>query len=207
MADQEATLYYVSKQVFNFKKIYEYFIKSNLFIKNPETQLITYTNGVNYFTEANQEKLKDLILGKTELGVKLWLNNEVYVFWSFVQKDNYFLQNFGLYYLDDLSMEKVSRILIGYALNELAEINRGIIGFIIDQYGQTSDYDFAPFLVGRKETLKYHDSPDVLFLPKDKLSQIILDDRFEIVPLNQKFTCVAKNLDLLNFTKSLLSKE
>ncbi len=98
--------------------------------------------------------------------------------------------------------------MIEYALQELLEIGKNFLGFSIDQYGQTdSDDNFDSFITKQKETLKYHDPPDLLFLPKDKLSQIILDDNFIIVQLNQNFTCVAKNSDLLNFTKSLLSKE
>ncbi|WP_319419799.1 hypothetical protein [Pleurocapsa sp. FMAR1] len=61
MTDQEATLYYVSKQVFNFEKACDYFKSSDLFIKQPETKLITYANELNSFIETKQEKVRDLI--------------------------------------------------------------------------------------------------------------------------------------------------
>ncbi len=208
MADDGVTLYYRSRCSFDLEKACNYLAKSGFFIKQPGTQLITGIGLEDDITETKQKKIKELIHNNNNLGINLWLEPEHCIFWSFSQIDNYFFQNFSFSSLLDLYLEKLSKVLIEYALQELREIGENFLGFSIDQYGQT-DYDdnFDSFITKQKETLKYHDSPDLLFLPKDKLSQIILDDRFEIVQLNQNFTCVAKNPELLNFTKSLLSKK
>ena len=207
MADQEATLYYVSRQFFNFEKACNYFESSGLFIHQPETNLIYYAIKSNDFTIIDQKKVHDLVYIESDIGIKLWLNSDVYVFWSFVQADNYFFQNFSLYLLEDLSKEKVCKFLIRYTLLEIAEINEEIVGFVIDQYDFCEYGNVEPFLTGQNETLNCCDLPELLFLPQNKVSQIILDNESQLFEINQNFACVAKNPDLLNFTKNLLSKK
>lgn len=204
MADQEATLYYFSSQTFDFEKACDYFTSSSLSLKQPGTQSIFCTNKLNSFTESNQEKLKDLVFSQVEFSVKLWLNPEIYIFWSFIQNDDYFFQNFGLYYLDDVQMKKMSEVIIEYALKEVFDVDEQIIGFIIDQYGQTDDYDFGSFLSGQEETINCYCLPDIMYLPQDKLGKVILDKESQVIKLNQNFTCIANNKDLADYLQTLL---
>ncbi len=187
----------------------EFYFKASLglFINQPETNLIYYAIKSNDFITIEQKKVHDLVYIESDIGIKLWLNSDVYVFWSFVQADNYFFQNFSLYLLEDFSKEKVYKSLIRYALLEIAEINEKIVGFVIDQYDFCEYGNVKPFLTGQNKTLNYCDLPELLFLPQNKVSQIILDNKLQLFEINQNFICVAKNPDLLNFTKSLLSKK
>ena len=139
------------------------------------------------------------------LGINLWLDSNRYIFWSFVQQDNYFSQNFGFSSLTDVLTDRVSKILIKLAINEMMELNENFLGFTIDQYGVTDYHDeFDDFIVRKEKQLKFHDAPDIMFLPKVKTNQINTDDKFLISELNQKFICVAKNSELFNYAKNLI---
>ena len=205
MADEGATIYYYSKQSFSFERTCNYLNQSGWFIKNPNTQLITGINEGD-FAEKNQNKVKQIVVQSKELGIEIWSNNKQRIFWSIIERNNFFLQNFTFNYLDYDDIEKrTSKIFLEFALQELTEVGEGMLGFTLDQFGHTEYYDFETiFEPDNSEILTDRYFPDITFLPKEKFTRVSLNDECEIIQLNQKFDCIAKNQELSNYLKSLL---
>jgi len=206
MAEEGVTLYYVSKQLFNFQKTCDFLANAGLHIRHPNTQLISVRNEKgDESAETKQEKVQEIIHNDKYLGITLWLDSGYRVNWSFSQQDDFFFENFGIAHLEDIEIEEISKFFIKFALQELAEVERGFLGFTLDQYGQTDHYDFREiFEKGNQETLSPFYISDITFLPREKMNRVTLDNESEIIRLNQSFDCIAKNQDLSNYLKTLL---
>ncbi|BAZ45675.1 hypothetical protein NIES4102_27010 [Chondrocystis sp. NIES-4102] len=209
MANEGATFYYSSKQLFDFQQACLFLENHHLSIRSPDTQLISCINGSSEFIETNQENIQEIIYNSQNAGVYLYLESGHRLFWSFVAQSNYFYQSFGFNYLDYLQIEEmVSKIFTKFALEELIKIDEGFLGFTLDQFGTTDAYDFGEiFDQGNREILSSFYISDITFLPKDKINRITLDDESKIIQLNENFDCIAKNKDLADYLKSLLGKK
>ena len=206
MTQEGATIYYSLKKSFDFKKSCSSLNKLGLFVRNPETHLITGigTKG-NDFEESSIEKAQDLFQFR-DLGFDIWLENDHKTFWSFVEQDNYFFQNLAFNYLDYNDIEqRVSQIFIKFALQELEDVSENFLGFTLDQFGHNEDYDFSRILQQNdNDILNHHYISDIVFLPRDKIKKIALGNESQIIRINQKFDCIAKNQELADYLKSLL---
>ena len=206
MTQEGATIYYSSKQFFNFKKACSSLNELGLSIKNPETLLITGV-GINGddFEESSLNKAKALFKF-SNFGFDIWLENAHKTFWSFVEKDNYFFHNLAFNYLDCDDIEKrVSQIFIKFAFQESEDICENFLGFTLDQFGHHEDYDFSKiFEPDNNEILSHRYISDITFLPTDKIKRISLNDECQIISINQRFDCIAKNQELADYVRSLL---
>lgn len=206
MTQEGATIYYSSTQSFNFKKAYSSLDELGLSLRNPETLLITGigTKGDN-FEASNIEKAQNLFQFRN-FGFDIWLENGHKTFWSFVEQDNYFSQNLAFNYLDCNDIEqKASQIFIKFALQELEDVSENFLGFTLDQFGHNEDYDFNRILQHNNNDILNHDYiSDIVFLPRDKIKKIALGNESQIIRINQKFDCIAKNQELASYLKSLL---
>ena len=205
MADEGATIYYTSKQKDSFGRACNYFNKSGLFIQNPDTKLITGIDKGD-FSETSKEKVQELIYQSKEVGLELWLETNERIFWSFIERNNFLLQNFTFNYLnyDDIE-QKISKIFVKFALQELKEANKYFLSFTLDQFGHYEDYDFSKiFEPENNEILSHHYISDITFLPRDKIKRISLNDECQIISINQQFDCIAKNQELADYVRSLL---
>lgn len=206
MTQEGATIYYSSNKYFNFKKACSSLSELGLSILDPETLLVTGigTKG-NNFEASSIEKAQDLFKFRN-FGFNIWLENGHQTFWSFVEQDNYFHHNLAFNYLDCNDIEQiVSQVFIKFALQELEDICEDFFGFTLDQFGHNEDYDFSKILQpNNNELLSHHYVSDIVFLPRNKIKLIALTNKYQIIRINQKFDCIAKNKELVNYLKSLL---
>ncbi len=206
MTEEGASLYYLSKQSFNFKKACSSLNELGLSVKNSETLLITGigTKGDN-FEESSIKKAQNLFQFKN-FGFDIWLENGHKTFWSFVEQDNYFFHNLAFNYLDCNDIEqRASRIFIKFALQELEDVSENFLGFTLDQFGHNENYDFSKILQpNNNDILSHHYISDIVFLSKEKIKRIYLNEECQIISINQQFDCIAKNQELADYVKSLL---
>ena len=202
MAEEGATFYYISKQAFDFKKAYTYLAQSGLYIKHPDIQLISGINDSDEFEESDVEKIEEMF-NTNSMGIHLRLKNKDRIFWSFVELNNVFSHNIGCWF-DEYHEQVVSEASIRFALFEI-NTNEEFLGFTIDIFGETEEYRFETiFEPDNSEIFTDRYFPDITFLPKEKFTRVSLNDECEIIQLNQKFDCIAKNKELSNYLKSLL---
>lgn len=206
MTQEGATIYYSLKQVLNFEKVCSYLQELGLSIRNPDTQLITgiLANGGD-FEDTSLKKAQALFELKN-FGFYLWLENGHIIFWSSVQQNNYYFHNFAFNSLDGDEIEqKASNIFIKFALQQLKADNRNFLGFTLDQFGNTEEYNFSEiFDSGNQEILSSDCIPELLFLPREKIQRITVDSKSQMIKINQNFDCIAKNQKLADYLKSLL---
>ena len=201
MAEEGATFYYTSKQALNFQKTYSYLAQSGLYIKHPDIQLISGIYNGDHFEESDVEKIEEMF-NTNNIGIHLRLKNKDRIFWSFVER-YVFSHNIGCYF-DEYHEQVVSEASIQFALSEINN-NEEFLGFTLDLFGETEDYGFEMFFEPDKnEILTTPYFSDITFLPRERFSKVYLNDECEIIQLNQKFDCIAKNKNLSAFLKSLL---
>ena len=202
MAEEGATFYYRSKQALDFKKAYTFLAKSGLYIKHPDIQIVSGIHNGDDFEESDVEKIEEMF-NTNSMGIHLRLENKDRIFWSFVELNNVFSHNIGCWF-DEYHEKVVSEASIQLALSEI-NTNEEFLGFTVDIFGATEEYRFETiFEPDNSEIFTDRYFPDLTFLPKDKFSKISLNDECEIIQLNQKFDCIAKNKELSNYLKSLL---
>ena len=206
MAREGAIFYYTSKQALDFKKAYTFLAESGLYIKHPDIQLISGIYIKDEFEESDVEKIQKIFNTEkhiNNLGIHLRLENKDRIFWSFVELNNVFSHNIGCWF-DEYHEKVVSEASIRFALSEI-NTNEEFLGFTIDIFGETEEYRFEKiFEPDNSEIFTYRYFPDITFLPKEKFTRVSLNDECEIIQLNQKFDCIAKNKELSNYLKSLL---
>ena len=201
MAEEGATFYYTSKQALNFQKTYSYLAELGLYIKHPDIQLISGIYNGDDFEESDVEKIEDMF-NTNNMGIHLRLENKDRIFWSFVER-NVFYHYIGCWF-DEYHEKVVSEASIQFALSEI-NTNQKFLGFTLDIFGATEEYNLETiFEPDNSEIFTYRYFADLTFLPKDKLTRVSLNDEYEIIQLNQKFDCIAKNKNLSAFLKSLL---
>lgn len=196
MTQQGATLYYISKHVFNFDRIYGYLKESGFLIKHPDTQLITGLAEEGDLNETSLEKVKELILNQDDIGIHLWLENGQKMFWSFSTYGNYFSYNFDFISLLDSDQieEEISPFFIKLALSELYIEENNFLGFTLDQYGNSEWNDFGEiFDRENKNILNHSYISEITFLPKNMISKITLDNKSRIININKNFDCIARD--------------
>lgn len=202
MTREGAIFYYTSKQALDFKKAYTFLAESGLYIKHPDIQIISGIYNGDDFEESDVEKIEQMF-NTNSMGIHLRLENKDRIFWSFVELNNVFSHNIGCWF-DEYHEKVVSEASIRLALSEI-DANEEFLGFTIDIFGATEEYRFETiFEPDNSEFFTYHYFPDITFLPKDKLTRVSLNDEYEIIQLNQKFDCIAKDKELSNYLKSLL---
>jgi hypothetical protein len=206
MAEEGATLYYVSKQYFDFQKAYNYLEKVGLHIRHLNTKLITGINKDGEFVETKQKNIQEMIYGDKNSGIYLYLESGHRILWSFVEQKDYFFQNFSFNYLNYSQTEEiVSKVFVRFAVEELAEVDKEFLGFTLDRYGLTEDYNFGEiFEYGSKEMLSSFYISDMTFLPTNKINRIAMDNECKIIQLNQNFNCISKNEDLADYLKTFI---
>ncbi|MEL6442578.1 MAG: hypothetical protein AAFQ80_25475 [Cyanobacteria bacterium J06621_8] len=202
-----ATLYYKSKKSFSFERVIFLMEELGLSCRHPETNLITGINGdLQEFSEASLKQVRNLIYQAQHSGIHFWFETLECLFGSFVEQGHYFFQHFSFSYFDSNSIEqKISHLFLKLALHELAEVEGEILGFTLNQFGQNEEYDFGKiFQPDNKEILSHHYISDITFLPRKKLKKLALGNESEIIRINQRFDCIAKNQELGRYLKSLL---
>ena len=207
MADEGASFYYVSKQDFDFWQVYNYLENLGLSMKNPNTQKIIGIESGNEMEEEDPENIKKMIDDGISFGINLWSDCGSASFWTIGEIEDCFCQNFGFSSFRDPTVEKVSKILIKYAVQELNTLDKKFLGFSLDRYGRTEHHEyFEEFITKNQEKINSRNVPDLLFFPKHKMNQIIWDDELKQIEINQNFNCIEHDSDLYDFTKDLLSK-
>lgn len=214
MANEGATFYYFSNKELNYEEIIINLEKFDLLVRNPDTQLISGTIEGNEFEETEEKNFHQFYHNKNhrkQLGINLWVkNNELSlydrVFWTNVTKNNFCYHNFTFCFLDYIQIEEiVSQSFIKLALIESARSNKEFMGFTLDQFGHQEDYNFAKlFHPNNNEILTHHYISDITFLPRNKIKRLTLGSESEVIRINQKFDCIAKNPELADYLKSLL---
>ena len=206
MAEEGATFYYGSKQNLNFEDNCNFLEKAGLHLRHPETQLI-YGLGTNgEFTEQEFKKVQTIIYRDKDSGVFLHLDSGHRILWSFFEYDNIVHENFTFKYLECFQIdEMMSKTFTDLVIKKVIKTDTQFLGFTLDLYGETEAYDFWEFFDDtNKDTLNSRYISDLTFLPKEKINRFHLDEKVEIITVNQNFICIAKNKDLANYLKSLL---
>ena len=202
-----ATLYYASKKSFSFERTIFKLSELGISIRHPNTKLITGIDGnLKEFSETDLTKVKNIIYQAKHSGMHLWLETPQTLFGSFVNQNKYFFQHFSFCYLDyDEIEQKISQIFIKFALHELGEVGDEVLCFTLDQFGYTEEYDFIEIFEPSNQKILSSDCiPDLVFLPREKITRITLANKCQIIGINQKFDCIAKNPELADYLKSLL---
>lgn len=202
-----ATLYYISKKSFSFERVSFYLSKLGLSVRHSDTQLITGIDGnLKEFSETDFQQVQNIIYQAKHSGLHFWLETLESLLGSFIDQNEYFFQHFSFSYLDYDNIEQnISQIFIKFALSELTELGEEILCFTLDQFGITEEYDFVEiFEPGNKQKLSSKCIPDLVFLPREKIKKIALNNECEIIRINDKFDCIAKNIELADYLKSLL---
>ena len=204
MAQEGTTFYYTSKQALNFEKTYSHLTELGLSIKHPDTQIVSGIYIQDEFAELDVKKIQEMfdIKNHINIGIHLWLKNKDRIFWS-LGENNVFYHNIGCCF-DEYHEQIVSEASIQLALSEINK-NERFLRFTLDLFGDTEDYGFEIiFEPDNNEVLTTRYFPDITFLPRERFSRVSLNDECEIIQLNQKFDCIAKDKNLSAFLKSLL---
>ena len=196
-----ATFYYTSKQAFNFQETYNYLARAGLYIKHPDIQIISGMYNSDEFEESDVEKIEEMF-NTNSMAIHLRLENKDIICWSFGE-DKVFVHNIGCLF-DEYHEQVVSEASIQLALSEI-NTNEEFLGFTLSLFGEYEEYSFETiFDPDNSEILTDRYFSDITFLPKEKFTRVSLNDECEIIQLNQKFDCIAKNNELSNYLKSLL---
>ena len=206
MADEGATFYYVSKQNFNFDKSYNHLKKIGFFLKDPNTHLITVQRCHGEYIGKEFEHVQNIIYKDKSSGVNLYLDSGERTFWSFYETSSYFAENFIFNYIGDLEIEEKScEMFTNLAIKKITELGTQFLGFTLDMYGETEDYDFEKvFSNANTDILNDSYISDLTILSKDKMNQFILGEKIKVIEVNRDFNCTAKKEKFANYLESLL---
>lgn len=126
---------------------------------------------------------------------------------SFYSEDEYFVLTFYLDQLDTAQIKKASEVLLIYILNELKRVGEKILGFGIDIDGHTYDYNFEHFFDGTNKSIDLQYIPDIFLIPKRRMGSIIIDNKFNLIEINDFFIFIVKNKFLLTYIETLINWE
>ncbi len=207
MAEEGATFYYSSKQHFNFDQSYDNLRKSGWFLRLSDTNLITFSGSDGECTDEEIKNIKDIIYKDKYSGVNLfYLDSGYRTYWSFSSENDYFSENLTFNYIGCLQIEeKWCEIFTNHAIEIISEIGSQFLGFTLDMYGETETYEFEK-IFDDTDTDTFNSSyiSDLTFLPKEKMSQFVLEKTTEVIEVNRNFICIAKNKKLAKYLKGLL---
>lgn len=200
---EQIFIYYLDKENFNFEETLIFFESMGYYLKNPQTKSITILQK-HGSSEVDYENVKELFANDVFFSIRLWLDPINCINWSFNYENSCYYQIFTLLYLDDWQIEQVAKISLLYILSELKRVKGKILGFGIDMDGSTYDYDFDSFFCKQNKTLDSYYLPDLIFVPKEKINCVSLDNKQQIINVDKNLTCIAKNVILLDYLKTLL---
>lgn len=126
---------------------------------------------------------------------------------SFYSEDEYFVLTFYLDQLAASQIKKASEVLLIYILNELKRVGEKILGFGIDQDGHTYDYDFEHFFDGTNKSIDLQYIPDIFLIPKRRMDSIAIDDKFNLIDINDSFVFIINNKFLSTYLETLINLE
>lgn len=91
------------------------------------------------------------------------------------------------------------------AIKKITELGTQFLGFTLDMYGETEDYDFEKvFSNANTDILNDSYISDLTILSKDKMNQFILGEKIKVIEVNRDFNCTAKKEKFANYLESLL---
>ncbi|MEL6442579.1 MAG: hypothetical protein AAFQ80_25480 [Cyanobacteria bacterium J06621_8] len=203
---EQVFLYYLSRENFDFDQTILFLEKEGYFLKNPQTSSITiYQKSGD--SEVSYDKVKQLFNDNEPFSIILWLDSLSYLTISFYSKDEYFVLVFNLHQLDTSKINKFSEVSLIYIFNELRRVGNNILGFGIDKDGHSYDYDFEYFFDGTNNSIDAKYLLDIFIIPKEKMNDIMIDDRFKLLDINSSFICAVKNKFLFTYVETLIKSE
>lgn len=201
---EQVFLYYSSRTDFDLDATIIFMGKRGYFLNHPKTKSITIYQKSGE-SEVNYEQVKQLLSNNESFSIILWLDSLSYSILSFYSEDEYFVLTFYLDQLNISQIKRASEVLLVYILNELKRVGDKILGFGIDTDGHTYDYDFEHFFDGTNKSIDLQYLPDIFLIPKERMDSIVIDNKFNLININDSFICIVKNKFLLTYLETLIN--
>lgn len=201
MADREGSIYYQSIENFDFDRTCAFLAEEKIFLSDkPDNGKILALDDIGDDYEISYEQAKKKVLSGKTFNINIWLNYQRKIFWTFRSQNDHFVLDFYLGFLSQEDRDKVSKIFTKFFLTEVFSNPQHLLGMFIDKNGRTHDYDFAPVFFTNSEKVDY--VTDLICLPEEKFSLVVMESDFGMKKLDNGFVCASRYPEFLDYLLS-----
>ncbi len=197
---QHGTIYYLSKELFDFEDVYHFLSSQGLDFFMPEDDYFKSINVAGLMRAIDQqggtyglsyEAAKEEALNKDCFYLKLILNLDrgSFMGWQLVSSKSLFVQRLFFDELDKEEFDIAVKIIFEFFLSELAKTT--LVGMYIDKEDRTEEFDWENFFSNEKARLDI--LPDTVCVRKEKLDYVKIADGYIVHPLNHGFYAITRD--------------
>lgn len=167
MAECFAYLYYETDYYVEFEEWVSEFQRQGLFLQNPMSKLITALSEIGTQIVVSKDRLTQAQQIGNTFSFQWWLDGATDIYTRLRFLDDAIVEEYGLEGLGE-QLHPISKILRGWFKNQLED--NGVMGFVIDKYGITEDFDWDQFFIhGEKFSGQF---PDMLCIHSKDMHRI-----------------------------------